>query len=59
MMTEEWNKSTYSNGSGGDCVEACVIEQEAAVRDTQNRELGHLSFSANEWTALLSATTSR
>jgi hypothetical protein len=37
-----WHKSTYS-GASGSCVE--VAEgQTALVRDTQNRELGHLAY---------------
>jgi len=55
MMTTEWNKSSYSNGSGGDCVEARATEGGAAVRDTQNRHLGHLDATAPEWTAFLEA----
>ena len=55
MMTTEWNKSSYSNGSGGHCVEARATEGGAAVRDTQNRELGHLSFDRSEWSALTAA----
>ncbi|WP_082376451.1 DUF397 domain-containing protein [Nocardiopsis sp. NRRL B-16309] len=52
-MTElSWHKSSYSGGNGGDCVE--VAEGAAtAVRDTQNRELGYLTFPGGEWTALL------
>ena len=46
-----WHKSSYSTHSG-DCVE--VAEgSEALVRDTQNRELGHLAFTTTEWTGLL------
>lgn len=52
MMTADWGKSTYSSGSQN-CVEAREYEGGAAVRDTQNRELGHLSFGAGEWSALL------
>ncbi|SHK39615.1 protein of unknown function [Nocardiopsis flavescens] len=45
----KWHKSSYSSGS---CVE--VAEgTETLIRDTQNRELGHLTFTANEWNALL------
>ncbi|TQN30412.1 uncharacterized protein DUF397 [Haloactinospora alba] len=51
MATREWHKSSYSNG-GTNCVE--VAEGPVtAVRDTQNREAGHLSFSATEWKAFL------
>ncbi|MET9783606.1 DUF397 domain-containing protein [Nocardiopsis alba] len=51
-MTERvWHKASYSSGSGS-CVE--VSEgTETLVRDTQNRELGHLGFETKEWSALL------
>ncbi|MFD6100089.1 DUF397 domain-containing protein [Nocardiopsis flavescens] len=49
---KKWHKSSYSGGNGGDCVE--VVEgSETLVRDTRNKELGHLTFTANEWNALL------
>lgn len=59
MMTDEWNKSTYSNGSGGHCVEARATDQGAAVRDTQNRQLGHLDAPSEEWKAFLGAVRSQ
>ncbi|XKK39628.1 DUF397 domain-containing protein [Nocardiopsis sp. ARC36] len=59
MMTEDWNKSTYSNGSGGDCVEARRDQAAVLMRDTQNRSLGHLEASTPEWTALLAAVRVR
>lgn len=55
MMTEDWSKSSYSNGTGGNCVEARRDQAAVLVRDTQNRPLGHLSATASEWTALVSA----
>jgi hypothetical protein len=48
-----WHKSSYSAGTDN-----CVEVAEGAVtgvRDTQNRELGHLDVLAAEWTALVSA----
>ncbi|WP_017570544.1 DUF397 domain-containing protein [Nocardiopsis halotolerans] len=49
----DWHKSSYS-GNEGHCVE--VAEGAVTgVRDTQNRELGHLDVPAAEWTALISA----
>lgn len=52
LAAPSWHKSSYSGGSTGNCVE--VAEGVAtAVRDTQNRELGHLAFGAAEWTALV------
>ncbi|WP_150252520.1 DUF397 domain-containing protein [Nocardiopsis deserti] len=57
MSTAEkgsWHKSSYSDGRGGNCVE--VAEGPVTgIRDTQNRELGHLTVPAPEWTALMNA----
>ncbi|KOX23397.1 DUF397 domain-containing protein [Nocardiopsis sp. NRRL B-16309] len=50
-----WRKSSYSGGHGGECVEIADIPGGAAVRDTQNRRLGHLTFENAEWTGLLTA----
>ncbi|PWV58022.1 DUF397 domain-containing protein [Nocardiopsis sp. L17-MgMaSL7] len=53
----EWHKSSYSDGGGGNCVE--VAEGPVTyVRDTQNREFGHLEAQSSEWTAFLKATIS-
>jgi hypothetical protein len=50
----DWHKSSYSGGDGGNCVE--VAEGPVTgIRDTQNRGLGHLTVPAPEWTALLNA----
>ncbi|USY22376.1 DUF397 domain-containing protein [Nocardiopsis exhalans] len=50
-----WYKSSYSSGSGS-CVE--VAEGLATgIRDTQNRNLGHLDVPATEWNALIKAVT--
>lgn len=50
-----WHKSTYSHSTGGSCVEVAENSTGAKVRDTQNRELGHLEFGPGEWSALLRA----
>ena len=52
-LTKTWTKSSYSGGNGGHCVEARATGTGAAVRDTQNRHLGHLEAPAQEWHALL------
>lgn len=54
----EWHKATYS-ANGSHCVEAREYAGGAAVRDTQNRDLGHLEFQKQEWAALLRALTSK
>ncbi len=47
----DWHKSTYSYDIGT-CVEVGVQEDVRHVRDTENRELGYLSFPASELVAL-------
>ena len=51
-----FRKSSYS-GSGDNCVEVADTPGTSAIRDSQNPASGHLTFSSNEWTALL--TTAR
>ncbi|WP_159942616.1 MULTISPECIES: DUF397 domain-containing protein [unclassified Nocardiopsis] len=51
-----WHKSSYSS-TGESCVEVNETPEAVLVRDTQNRDLGHLSFPGTEWTALVRSTT--
>ncbi|WP_198658995.1 DUF397 domain-containing protein [Nocardiopsis sp. FIRDI 009] len=48
----DWHKSSYSH-SGAQCVEVREHPTGADVRDTQNRDAGHLTFPRNEWQALV------
>ncbi|MDE3722484.1 DUF397 domain-containing protein [Nocardiopsis sp. N85] len=48
----EWHKSSYSQGETS-CVEVKEGSHSVLIRDTQNRELGHLSFNSPEWTNFL------
>ena len=48
----EWHKSTYS-GANNNCVEARETPTSVDIRDTQNRDHGHLTFPTTEWTALV------
>jgi hypothetical protein len=51
ISAARWRKSSYST-NGGDCVE--VAEgRNVLVRDTRNRELGHLAYPGPEWNAFL------
>lgn len=53
----DWHKSSYSDGRGGNCVE--VAEGATTrLRDTQNRELGHLEAESAEWSAFLKVVAS-
>ncbi|RNL83234.1 DUF397 domain-containing protein [Halostreptopolyspora alba] len=48
-----FRKSSYSQGGRENCVEVADTGSGAAVRDTQNRHLGHVEFPAPEWQAFL------
>jgi hypothetical protein len=50
-MTEQhrWRKSRYS-GNQTNCVEIAV-NSSTLVRDTKNRDAGHLTVSATAWSA--------
>ncbi|GAA1078134.1 DUF397 domain-containing protein [Nocardiopsis metallicus] len=53
-----FRKSSYS-GRGDNCVEVADLPVGAAVRDTQNRNLGHITFGDSyEWQALLAVARS-
>ena len=49
-----FRKSSYS-ANANDCVEVADLPDGAAVRDTQNRDAGHLGFAGSEWAAALGA----
>ncbi|NKY96385.1 DUF397 domain-containing protein [Nocardiopsis alborubida] len=59
VEVSDWHKSSHSSGVNNDCVEVAEGWTETLVRDTQNRELGHLAFTAPEWTSLLSTLKAR
>jgi hypothetical protein len=49
-----WRKSSYSNGSGGSCVEIAVLpttgnEHAIAVRDSKDPHGPALTFTARQW----------
>ncbi|RKS09243.1 uncharacterized protein DUF397 [Nocardiopsis sp. Huas11] len=48
----DWHKSSFS-GSSANCVEVREHATGADVRDTRNRDAGHLSVPAAEWAALI------
>ena len=55
-----WRKSSYSNSSGGSCVEVAVLtpaagEPDIAVRDSKDPHGPALTFTARQWTAFTTA----
>ncbi|TQN27804.1 uncharacterized protein DUF397 [Haloactinospora alba] len=53
MSDVRWHKSSYSGGSHQDCVEVAESPDLVRVRDTRNRESGHLTVTSGEWAAFL------
>ncbi|GLU50288.1 DUF397 domain-containing protein [Nocardiopsis ansamitocini] len=48
-----WHKSSYSNQTGGHCVEVAESAHTVLVRDTQNRDLGPIGVSTGAWGTFL------
>lgn len=46
-----WRKSTYSNGTGGDCVEATSVSGMVAVRDSKHPHGPKLLVTPGQWRA--------
>ena len=46
-----WHKSSYSNGTGGACVEVANLGTTRAVRDSKNPTGPALMFTAAGWAA--------
>jgi hypothetical protein len=45
----DWRKSTYSDATGGNCVEVATPDQAVAVRDTADRDGAALAFTPGAW----------
>ena len=48
-----WRKSTYSNGSGGNCVEVADLPNSRAVRDSKHPDGPILVFTRDAWRAFI------
>lgn len=48
----DWRKSTYSDATGGQCVEVASADG-VTIRDTANRDGFTLTVSTSAWTAFL------
>ncbi|MFF8591345.1 DUF397 domain-containing protein [Streptomyces sp. NPDC015220] len=48
-----WHKSSYSSGSGGDCVEVASTGRAVHVRDSKRPGEATLNVSADQWAAFV------
>jgi hypothetical protein len=56
---DTWTRSSYSNNSGGECIECRTDQDRVLVRDSQHPAHGHLAFPGTEWAAFLHAVRER
>lgn len=54
-----WRKSTYSDGTGGQCLETASDHGAVLVRDTANRDGATLAFTASAWRAFTASLKHR
>jgi len=48
-----WRTSSYSSDQGGNCVEVAPDVQCVGIRDTKNRDQGHLTVKPSTWHAFI------
>ncbi|MFF0519378.1 DUF397 domain-containing protein [Actinomadura nitritigenes] len=48
-----WRKSSYSDETGGQCIELTCLSRGIAVRDGKNPEAGHLELPYRAFAVLL------
>ncbi|GHF71320.1 DUF397 domain-containing protein [Streptomyces thermodiastaticus] len=54
-----WFKSSYSGGSGGDCVEVAAACSSVHIRDSKDTGRGFLTVSPASWSAFVDHTSRR
>lgn len=48
-----WRTSSYSNGTGGACVEVADLPDAVMVRDTKDRTRAAVRYTATAWRAFI------
>ncbi|WP_449470941.1 DUF397 domain-containing protein [Streptomyces tanashiensis] len=56
--SSEWFKSSYSNGSGGECVECSRTTEGTLIRDSKRPEGPSLTVQAKAWNAFIEGVSS-
>ena len=50
-----WRKSSYSGGTGGDCIEVADLNPHIAIRDSKHPEAGALALTPHAFAAFVTA----
>ncbi|MER7573898.1 DUF397 domain-containing protein [Streptomyces sp. NPDC126514] len=53
----QWRKSTYSGGTGGECIEVADLTPRIAIRDSKNPAHGTLTVTPESFARFVAATT--
>ncbi|MFE9854673.1 DUF397 domain-containing protein [Streptomyces sp. NPDC005780] len=51
----QWRKSSFSNGTGGECVEVAELHSTVGVRDSKQRGGPHISVARRTWSVFVSS----
>lgn len=54
----QWHKSSYSNGMGGECLEAAALVEAITVRDSKVALGPQITWGAAAWQGFIQAVTS-
>ncbi|MFJ9146928.1 DUF397 domain-containing protein [Streptomyces sp. NPDC102270] len=57
--THQWFKSSYSGGSGTECVEATHVGSDALVRDSKQADSPIVTFTGHAWQAFIQGLNRR
>ncbi|MFD6434951.1 DUF397 domain-containing protein [Streptomyces venezuelae] len=55
LPTVQWQKSSYSNGMGGECVEVARLPTDIVVRDSKVPKRPCIILSARAWEGFIGA----
>ncbi|WP_406096606.1 DUF397 domain-containing protein [Streptomyces sp. NBC_01013] len=50
-----WRKSSFSNGTGGECVEVAELHDSVGVRDSKNRCGPHIAVTRSSWSEFVAS----
>ncbi|MFE6335223.1 DUF397 domain-containing protein [Streptomyces sp. NPDC057798] len=52
---QAWRKSSYSDGTGNNCIETAKLSKDIAVRDSKDKQRPALLFPQSSWTAFVAS----
>ncbi|MEU8506056.1 DUF397 domain-containing protein [Streptomyces brevispora] len=55
LVITQWRKSSYSNGTGGECVEVADLESVIGVRDSTRLGGPHIAVRRGTWSDFVSS----